>query len=244
MTQAENHNPLSEENVLNALPSKEEEARHLEHMTKMFDDTARSGAGGVKSGSTGIFPNGMKAASDFIDDMTPGKYKAPPPTGTTPVFSAETRRNLEKKCQAMGLPTPAIMLPHNFCTDCNKTDVTWELGAMDLWMLHESHISLYEIPRVKPFDLIVSFQCNPCYRKAFDATQKRQSDGLIAENINPLTLVELDEFGNPSETTVEAMQLRQRPVRLQTNIAAYIKTEAIKPDSPIFFTSVLTYAKN
>ncbi len=59
------------------LPS---EARHkeLERLTKGFSKTSRSGAFTNNANAVpAIFPSGLKQASDFIDEMSSGKYKEP-----------------------------------------------------------------------------------------------------------------------------------------------------------------------
>lgn len=60
------------------LPGKKQEHDLAQRYATGFDKTARSGAQSQPNAGPAIFPNSLKFASEFIDEMTPGKYKSGP----------------------------------------------------------------------------------------------------------------------------------------------------------------------
>jgi hypothetical protein len=95
------------------LPSKEVEFKMAERFKMGFGKSSRSGAFSKPNAGPAIFPNSLKFASDFIDEMTPGKYEKPqkPFTGTTPTEQTGVRHD--------NLPKPAAIITE-ICMDCMK----------------------------------------------------------------------------------------------------------------------------
>jgi hypothetical protein len=96
--------------MANHLPSKEAEYKLSEYKTLGFNKSSRSGAFSKPSTGHAIFPNGLKFASDFIDEHTPGKYK-PAPKPFTENLPMQQKRDVQ------GVPKPAFM-ELNTCIDC------------------------------------------------------------------------------------------------------------------------------
>jgi len=109
------------------LPSKEAEYKIAERYTTGFDKAKRSGAFSKPNLSAAIFPSGLKFASTFIDEMTPGKYKKPPAP-----FELNKPQEQTKQVDA---PKPAAIITER-CMDCmelvdysvDKPDVIINLG--------------------------------------------------------------------------------------------------------------------
>ncbi len=110
----ENIGPSADDRTAMAqkLPGKEEQYRLSEYKTRGFSKSSRSGAFSNASTGFAIRPNGLKFASDFVDEHTPGKYK-PAPKPLTQNIPMQQKRDVE------GVPKPAFM-ELDVCIDCLK----------------------------------------------------------------------------------------------------------------------------
>jgi len=91
------------------LPGSEQQYRTAERLHKGFSKASRSGAFSKPSTGHAFFPSGMKFAGDFIDEMTPGKYKPKPK-------AFEEAKPLEQTAPN-DTPKPAAILVE-LCMDC------------------------------------------------------------------------------------------------------------------------------
>lgn len=96
------------------LPGQATEHAMAERYAKGFGKASRSGAFSKPTTGYAIFPNGLKFASDFIDEHTPGKYKKPEnPWGTnTPIEQEERQEEAQQRRLAF--------VYVDECIDCGK----------------------------------------------------------------------------------------------------------------------------
>lgn len=88
------------------LPSRELQFKMEERLEKGFNKASRSGAFSKASTGFAIRPSGGKFASDFVDEMTPGKYK-----------QQEERPVPREQTRAVDAPKAEVVLT-DFCLDC------------------------------------------------------------------------------------------------------------------------------
>lgn len=94
------------------LPGAEQEYKTAQRYEKGFTKTSRSGSFTDKpNASPAIFPSGLKFASEFIDENTPGKYKPKPKTYEAIETPEQTKQN--------DMPKLACVVT-DVCMDCLK----------------------------------------------------------------------------------------------------------------------------
>lgn len=187
------------EQVTSKLPTPEEESKRKEKFTDLFDKTKRSGAQSA-AGSVAIRPSGLRTASDFLDQMTLGKVKEPERPFSKPLKEPTFQQQATKERIRM-------ILPRNFCPDCDRTDRPLTGGAINpnVFLEDRPHI------RLKANQIFISFLCQECLEAQFAIVDPK---GHIKE---------LDEEGKKKQA--------ERPVRIKENTEAFIKT-LLLTDSP------------
>jgi hypothetical protein len=212
------------------LPPLEQRLKHAERLEKGFTKTSRSGAFTDKpNASAAIFPNGLKFASDFVDEHTPKGWKPPAPMKPRPTQEKPTGN----------APKPKAILDR--CPSCMAPvdPKAYSLGMIiaddpDSLKLHAQGLTFG--------DIVLYCLCIPCYEKAKE----------LAEEAYPLVLVEGGElvpeeevafavkYNRPvfvhtgAERTAAQLRMRENAERVCQNIWRYLEQENQKPDSPVF----------
>jgi hypothetical protein len=136
------------------LPSEEEGNKKLEYFSKGFEKTSRSGSFAKAGASAAIFPNGLKFASDFIDnEATPGRHKLP----------GKPDKVVPKQTRQVETPRAAVVIADR-CMDC-----------MEIVDPHDAHINLIFVTEreslklnalgLKFGDPILDLICNKCQKE-------------------------------------------------------------------------------
>jgi hypothetical protein len=218
------------------LPGAKQKHRLLERYTKGFEKTSRSGAFSKAGASAAIFPNGMKFASEFIDDMTPKGYKQP----------EQPKPDISKEAKPTGgfLPKACAVITE-ICLDCLKEidkHESWILGvyivteedALKLWAMH-----------VYNGGLVNYAICQKCYKTALDASQEKTPLLLVADGAL-LTEVGVTEkeigaakrsgvalsVHTGHERTLGQLNMIKRIEKLKTHLTNYLIS--LPPDSKVF----------
>lgn len=167
-----------------ALPPDEQKHRILDRFAKGFNKTSRSGSFTDKPNSSpAIFPNGLKFASDFIDEHTPGKFKP-----EAPAKPPETQK------KPTGHFPKAVATIDDICLDCmGPVDPKEYVGA--IYIITERDTQKCFSMGVKFGDIVLNAECKKC----FDIATSE------AKNTSPLVLV----FGGQL-TSEEDIKLAQR----------------------------------
>jgi hypothetical protein len=212
------------------LPTAEEEYKRAEGLTEMFDTTRRAGAGGTKAGSVGLRPSGGQAANAFLDNYTgTGRHKPRKTVGEEPIHLETLSSKVPEKRRQLQVPPPTVILPPNFCPDCDKTDIVADRLAIDVTMLGPGQQDACSSLGILPFDIIVCCFCRPCFMKAYSVGEKvqRKQEQELAQPIM------LDNGRIVHETPGETY-LRKRSARVAKNMIEYMRIERLKGNSPIF----------
>jgi hypothetical protein len=213
------------------LPSPRLRAAHADRLAKGFDKTSRSGARVDSSNAVpAIFPGGLKSASDFIDEMTPGKYKP----------QEEMKPPKEQKRPTGFFPKPAVVLDR--CLDCMEPMGSHQQYVLGMTVVLEEDSQKLFAMGVKHGDLIVYNICCPCFDKAKELTRDNtplvlvfggaltdENDIRIAQKYNfPVNL------HSGSEKTRGQWNMIKRAERVMDQLWDYLMQENLKPNSPIF----------
>jgi hypothetical protein len=111
------------------LPGPEQEWRLAERYAKGFGKASRSGAFSKPSTGFALRPSGGKFASDFVDEMTPGKYK-PQPKAYEKVKHADGKG----KDDSSGKAKPACIIVEK-CMDCMEP-IDYNEREHEPWPVH------------------------------------------------------------------------------------------------------------
>jgi hypothetical protein len=224
------------------LPGPEHKQRLLERYTKGFGKTSRSGAFSKPGIGPAIFPNGLKFAQDFIDEMTPKGIKQ----------KEQPKPDISKEAKPTGFFPKACAVITEVCLDCLKElDVNedWILGmyivtdedALKLWAMH-----------VYNGGLVNYAICRKCYDKALDASQEKTplllvaNGSLVEEHIDKgemdaeaiHQMKDLQRRGSAlplhtgNERTLGQVNMLKRMEKLKTNLSNYLIS--LPPDSKVF----------
>jgi hypothetical protein len=213
------------------LPGKAEEQKILDRFEKGFTKTSRSGSFTDKpNASPAIFPNGLGFASDFIDEMTPGKFKKP--EEGTPVQ--------EQVGRVENVPKPAFIIADT-CLDCMKPVDPGEV-AMSICVITEQDTHKLAAMHVKFADMGVNLQCMPCYEANLKLGQSQVPLALVHSGglTDPQEIALAIKYGAPirlhdgEERTLGQWYMHKRQQRLTKNLHNYLMSS--EPDSPIFRT--------
>lgn len=210
------------------LPSARQETAYAERLEKGFSKVSRSGAAtNAATGLPAIRPNGLKFASDFVDEFTSGKY----------VPQKEMKPPTEQKAPTGYFPKPAVILDR--CLDCMEP-VSQQQYVLGMTIVSEDDSQKLLAMKVKFGDLIVYNVCVPCFEAA----------KTIARDTTPLALVfggQLTDFkdialaqkyGFPvqmhdgTEKTFGQWRMIERAERVMNQLWEYLAKEPA--DSPIF----------
>ncbi len=212
------------------LPPLEQRLKHADRLEKGFTKTSRSGSFTDKpNASAAIFPNGLKFASDFIDEHSVKGWKPPAPmkpkpTQEKPTGHAPTAKAIMDRC-------PSCMAPVD--------PKAYSLGMI----IADEPDSLKLHARGLQFgDLVLYCLCVGCHEKAKQ----------LAEEAYPLVLVEGGELipenevkfaikhnrpvmlHNGAERSAAQLRMRENAERVVANIWNYLEIENAKPESPVF----------
>lgn len=188
---------------------------------QMLETSHRAGAGGTKAGSVGLRLNGGKAASDFVDKLTPGKYKQPPRPFERTVSESDTFKRQETPYNL------CMMLPRNFCADCDRTnrptDPLTAGGTINLNVFDQKDrldLGIKLGTGGKMMQAVISFLCQECnmaYRAGINDPGKE--------------IWQADVHGIQSTKTKNNAG---RLVRIKANTEAYIKAMRLSGRDEIY----------
>jgi hypothetical protein len=206
--------------IARLLPSKKEEFKKAEKLSRLFDTTARAGAGGTRTGVPGIRPSGGKEASGFLETYTGvGRYKAPPAAFTQnqsftgSATSSETKR-------------PSVVL-YKKCMDCmqpvRRDDAIPNMTIIPASEhLHPIAREKWETVKIRPGSIICYLFCGDCVRAA------------VAVSKDPSKQIRLISGGQ--ETTLARYELQQRSQKISDQVFEAIKRERDNPESDVFYS--------
>lgn len=213
------------------LPSRAEEQQLLDRFEKGFTKTSRSGSFTDKpNASPAIFPNGLGFASDFIDEMTPGKFKKP-----------EEGKPVDQQVRKLeNVPRPDFIITDK-CLDCMGA-VDPENAAMSICSIMEQDTHKLAAMHVRYGSMGVNLQCMPCYEAYQKLGQSAVPLALVhAGGLTDPREIELAiKYGAPvrlhdgEERTLGQWYMHKRQQRLNNNLHNYLM--ATDPDSPVFRT--------
>lgn len=129
-----------------------------QELKDMLNTATRAGAGGTKAGLVGIRPQGLKKANEIVDFFTPGKVKMPDRPFEKPLDNPTDGKRAETPF------TLVIMLPRNYCPDCDRSNRPAgdnAGGAVNVSFWSEERVDL----GVKAMDSMISFFCQECCLK-------------------------------------------------------------------------------
>jgi hypothetical protein len=225
------------------LPSPATKQLILERYTKGFTKTSRSGAFSKPNVGPAIFPNGLKFASDFIDEMTPKGMK--PKEQPKPDISKEAKPTggfLPKACAVIS----------EICLDCLKPISKIDDWVLGIYIITESDALKLWAMRVYNGGVVNYAVCQSCYDHALDASRDSSpvilvADGsLISEHIQKGEIdargvedIELLKRLNSAmpihtghERTLGQLNMIKRMDKLKTNLTNYLIS--LPPDSKVF----------
>lgn len=164
------------------LPSREMQYKMEQRLEKGFTKSSRSGAFSKASTGFAIRPNGMKFSSDFINEMTPGKYQ---PQEQRPVLREQTRQ----------VDTPlADVVITDTCMDCfAPTDTNDAPNLIMGQMIMVQYNPILHYSMGVHFGSIVLFVE---HKKCHEAAMK------LGENATPIVLVKGGELTDPRDVEI------------------------------------------
>lgn len=125
-----------------------------QQLKDLMNTATRAGAGGTKVGSVGLRPQGIKKANEVIDFLTPGKMKRRPGIGTQEIeFEGAKQQAIPHHI--------AMILPRDFCPDCNKRGRVPHGGCLNTGVYTEDRPDL----GLKAGELYQVSFCQECYVK-------------------------------------------------------------------------------
>jgi hypothetical protein len=197
------------------LPSKEKEQQNLDRLTKGFQKTSRSGAFVNRATAVpGIFPNGLKFASDFIEEMTPGKMQR----------EAVVRPPDRQKAWLPSIPKAEVVL-EDLCPDCMKPiDATnYVLGIYPITIRDQNKLQAMGVK----FGSFVNYTvCKPCWDYAQVMGKDATPIALVTEgSLIPMKEIELArKYNRPialhdgNEKTLGQWYIARRQERVLSNL--------------------------
>jgi hypothetical protein len=200
------------------LPSKKEEAKKTNELATMLNTATRAGAGGTRVGLPGIRPHGGKAASAFLENFTGvGRFKPQPAPFTEPLQIKEKRNENAR--------SPAVVL-YKLCMDCmqpvSRDDCIPNMTIVPPpEMCAPAVTEKWKSVGLRAHDILCYIFHTSCVQEA----QKQSKE--------PSKQLRVISFGQ--ETTLAALEMKQRGERIADQVYALIKAERNNPDSDIFY---------
>lgn len=208
------------------LPSREAQYKMEQYYEKGYTKTSRSGAFTNKpNASAAIFPNGLRFASDFIDEeCTPGVYQ---PQQERPVIKEQTRH----------VDTPRSTATIDVCMDCLKpvdlskaSEIICGLTIPLPIKLGQPDFEKLSAMGLEPGDIVNYFVHMTCHKAAeklgLDATplvlvkhgQLTNEDDVRVANKHGFAL----QLHNGSETTLGQWEMLKRTERMKEQLEDYL----------------------